>query len=61
MKIYRAKQTIEHGEDNGSVIVYQPGDEVPGKLARALPGLVDVTEIANVERIKPAKQPGVEA
>ena len=55
MKIYRANRRIEHGESDGSVVVYNPGADVPAKLGRALPKLVDVIDVEGVERVKPAR------
>ncbi len=57
MKLYRALRTIDHGDADGKVTSYAPGDEVPAKLAKALPKLVEVIEIDGVERVitqKPA-------
>jgi len=51
MKIYRAKTRIDHGEPDGTVTVYKPGDEIPAKLALALPKLIECIEIQGVERI----------
>lgn len=53
MKIYRAKYQIDRGLSDGSVISYAPGDEVPAAFGKALPHLVDVIEIAGVERTAP--------
>lgn len=56
MIIYRAIRQIDHGLDNGKVVKYAPGDEVPEQLAEALPNLVESILIPGAERV-PAPDP----
>ncbi len=45
MRIYRARRRIDHGQADGTVAKYAPGDQVPGALAKALPELVEAIDI----------------